>query len=1192
MAARRARVLVRMLTAASLLLASLVLLAAPPAMAAAPAAWPKVRFDGANTGFNSSETHLSAANVASLAQDWSVSLGYHHGSPVVAGGVAYLGCDPDAFCAVDTVTGAVRWRTVVGTQAPRAAAVVGNVVIVGASRPPVLYALDAGTGAVVWKTLVSNSPGADFAPYVVLADGLVIAAVSHHLFAWDTATGIQRWVLPLGVGSAPTVVNGVLYLESPGWSPVVYAIRAATGETIWRSKARQANAGTSPTVWNGLVIVDNTDPLLPGSLLGYAIGGCGAAVCAPVWSWQAPAPGGVSARAGNVLYRAISAESIGALDLASRQLLWTGETDGVPTPSPAGFGPPTVANGLVFAVSDGVVYAWAASGCGAPVCQPLWSAPGGNAAADVVVLDGRIYVADSYRLSAFTPRVNPPPVVAPPPVPERPPVPPVRTVPTTLQVQRDHLSIQRAIDASIDGDTIVVAPGVYHERLDFHGKAIEVRSAGGPEVTTVDGDGVSTVVMFQTNETRASTLRGLTIRNGYDTSSGGIGAEKASPTIVGNIVSGNLGSGIEVYLGAPLVEGNQIRDNRPILEGTGGSGGGLYLAALAGAEVRRNVIENNGTSGEGGGAYIRGPATVVDNVVRRNRSYSAGGGMYVGGDSRTLVAQNVIVGNSTQGTGGGIELGNGTESGPRVIANTIADNAAWRATGMHTRLAYGRAELVSNVIAGPVHVAVVACDHIFQNVVPHFSHNDVFGGAPADDLSCGDPAADGGSTADPRFVDAGAGDYRLGRGSPAIDAGAAQPTTGGTDIAGAPRVVDGDGDGVATIDAGAYEAQPPVPEPGAGYRPLEPARILDTRNGTGGFSAAVGPAGTIAVPVAGRGGVPATGASAVVLNVTVTQPTAETFLTVFPNGTPRPLASNLNVLAGQTVPNLVTAKLGADGKVAMYNHSGTVHVVADVVGWYGEVGAPGGSRLNPLAPARVLDTRTGTGGFGSPVGAASTISPLVTGVGGVPAAGVTAVVLNVTVTEPTAETFLTVFPSGTTRPLASNLNAIAGRTVPNLVIAKVGADGRVSVYNHSGRAHVIFDVVGWFGADGAPAGSRFHPLVPARVLDTRNGTGGLGGPVGPGATIFPTIAGQGGVPLGGVTAVVLNVTVTQPTAETYVTVFPSGTTPPLASNLNVLPGQTVPNLVVARVGPDGKVSVYNNTGTLHVVIDVVGWFAI
>jgi len=377
------------------------------------------------------------------------------------------------------------------------------------------------------------------------------------------------------------------------------------------------------------------------------------------------------------------------------------------------------------------------------------------------------------------------------------------------------------------------------------------------------------------------------------------------------------------------------------------------------------------------------------------------------------------------------------------------------------------------------------------------------------------------------------------------------------------------------------------------FHELTPARVLDTRDGTGGFSAPVGPAATIAVPVAGKGGVPATGASAVVLNVTITQPTGDTFLTVFPSGTTRPLASNLNAPPGKSVPNLVVAKLGADGKVAVYNNVGTSHVIYDVMGWFSDASGANGARYSSLTPARILDTRDGTGGFSVPVGVGGTISPKVTGVGGVPATEVSAVVLNVTATQPTAgESFLTVFPAGGARPLASNLNFVAGQTVPNLVMAKVGADGKVSVYNNLGTSHVIFDVVGWFGSDADTAGARYNTLSPSRILDTRNGTGGFSAPVGEAATISPTVVGVGGVPATGVTAVVLNVTATQPTAaESFLTVFPAGAARPLASNLNFLAGQTVPNLVMAKVAANGKVSVFNNLGTSHVIFDVVGWYS-
>ena len=91
----------------------------------------------------------------------------------------------------------------------------------------------------------------------------------------------------------------------------------------------------------------------------------------------------------------------------------------------------------------------------------------------------------------------------------------------------------------------------------------------------------------------------------------------------------------------------------------------------------------------------------------------------------------------------------------------------------------------------------------------------------------------------------------------------------------------------------------------------------------------------------------------------------------------------------------------------------------------------------------------------------------------IPAAGVGAVALNVTVTEPTAASFLTVWPTGATRPLASNVNFVAAQTAPNMVLVPVGANGQISIYNNAGSAHVIVDVLGWF------PDSTFHGLTPA-----------------------------------------------------------------------------------------------------------------
>ncbi|MEV7278415.1 FlgD immunoglobulin-like domain containing protein [Streptomyces sp. NPDC093111] len=367
------------------------------------------------------------------------------------------------------------------------------------------------------------------------------------------------------------------------------------------------------------------------------------------------------------------------------------------------------------------------------------------------------------------------------------------------------------------------------------------------------------------------------------------------------------------------------------------------------------------------------------------------------------------------------------------------------------------------------------------------------------------------------------------------------------------------------------------------YEPVTPTRVMDTRSGTGVAKAKVGAGKTVTLTVAGRGGVPAKGVSAVVLNVTATNATASTFVSAYPYGTTRTSASNLNVVAGRTVPNLVVVPV-KDGKVTFYNRNGSLDLLADVAGYYTLSGK--GSLYEPVTPTRLMDTRDGTGVARAKVGADKTVSLTVAGRGGVPAEGVTAVVLNVTATNPTASTFVSVYPYGTTRTSASNLNVVAGQTVPNLVVVPV-QDGKVTFYNRNGSVDLLADVAGYYTS--GTTGSLYEPVTPARLMDTRNGTGVAKAKVGADKTVTLTVAGKGGVPATGVTAVVLNVTATNPTASTFVSVYPYGTTRTSASNLNVVAGQTVPNLVVVPV-QDGKVTFYNRNGSVDLLADVAGYY--
>jgi hypothetical protein len=370
------------------------------------------------------------------------------------------------------------------------------------------------------------------------------------------------------------------------------------------------------------------------------------------------------------------------------------------------------------------------------------------------------------------------------------------------------------------------------------------------------------------------------------------------------------------------------------------------------------------------------------------------------------------------------------------------------------------------------------------------------------------------------------------------------------------------------------------------YTPIGPERVLDTRNGTGAPEAPVGQGGTISLQVEGVDGVPASGVTAVVLNVTAVSPTTSGYVTVYPDGEARPTASNLNFTAGEIIPNLVTVPVGSDGKVDFYNFAGSVNLVADLEGYYSSVAT--GSAFDSLGPVRVLDTRNGTGGFTGTVGAGQTLGLQVAGVDGVPVDGVTAVVLNVTVTEPTDSSYVTVFPLGVTVPTASNLNFTAGETIPNQVIVPVNAFGQIGFYNNSGSVDLVADLAGYY-TDTA-GGSALTSIGPVRVLDTRNGTGAPEAAVGPGGTISLQVDGVDGVPASGVTAVVLNVTAVSPTTSGYLTVFPDGETQPTVSNLNFTAGEVIPNLVTVPVGADGKIDFYNFAGSVNIVADLAGYY--
>ena len=371
---------------------------------------------------------------------------------------------------------------------------------------------------------------------------------------------------------------------------------------------------------------------------------------------------------------------------------------------------------------------------------------------------------------------------------------------TIKRVPADFPSIQAAIDASANGDTVLVSPGTYRENIDFRGKRITVQSESGPESTIIDGGGSGTVVKFVTREDESTVIRGFTIQNGAQSyEGGGIGVSGSSPKILGNRIINNLGCGISVNFGSPVIQGNTISHNQRTC---GVGAGAIYLGGSSSPQVLDNIISDN-TGGSIGGAIIdwsADKAVIRNNIIMGNKG-SVGGGIALYNDnSSVVIVQNLIIGNSAP-QGGGIWW----SSPPLVFANnTVADNTSTGAGSAVFAGFFGSSLTMSNnILAGKAGQSVLGCDRSsITQVSTRFRNNIVFGaGVPGYSASCGNQTGiDGNLAVDPLFVAGDVGNYHLRPGSPAINAGdgsvSAIPPR---DFDSNPRVVDGQ------IDIGAYE---------------------------------------------------------------------------------------------------------------------------------------------------------------------------------------------------------------------------------------------------------------------------------------------------------------------------------------------------------------------------------------------------
>lgn len=392
---------------------------------------------------------------------------------------------------------------------------------------------------------------------------------------------------------------------------------------------------------------------------------------------------------------------------------------------------------------------------------------------------------------------------------------------------------------------------------------------------------------------------------------------------------------------------------------------------------------------------------------------------------------------------------------------------------------------------------------------------------------------------------------------------------------------------VLTVDSGLAPAD---------YSPVGPKRVFDTRPGQSPDSIRkvlkqkVGGAYELEVRLTDLPGfVPVSGVGAVSLNVTASNSEGAGFVTVYACGV-RELVSSLNISAGKNVANAVVTPVSAAGTVCFYSNVRT-DIIVDVNGWL-----PAGGALSPVGPKRVFDTRAGQSPGAlrsvpkSPVTGGTMLEVEIANLPGlVPSTGVGIVSLNVTVTNPVDAGYLTVY-SCATRELVSSVNFVAGQTVANAVLAAVSAAGTVCFFA-SVTTDIVVDINGW-----VKAGSDFTGLNPRRVLDTRAGQSPdalrdvakhkIGGEyvLEVRVTDLPNVT-----PAGGVAAVSLNVTATNPEGDGYVTVSACGTREQVSS-LNFASGETVANAVLAPVSATGTICLYSQVPT-DIIVDINGWFA-
>jgi CSLREA domain-containing protein len=711
------------------------------------------------------------------------------------------------------------------------------------------------------------------------------------------------------------------------------------------------------------------------------------------------------------------------------------------------------------------------------------------------------------------------------------------------------------------------------EDLTIVGKGLGATTIQASETSWQDA--TSRVFATSGSDPVALHLASMTVRNGNSGAQQGGGIALTHTTH-------------KLFLDHVVMQDNHTPSN------SGGAIAGGGAITIAHSWIRTNVAQQAGAIETGG------TLTISDSKFDANEAVGNAAAIRMGGQAVGSITRSEFIGNIAGPNGQSIiQVGRGgpTETTKLTITNsTFAENK-----GGYTLATAGvgvEGVLKNDTFAGNSGISVLGNFSLRNTIVADSGGTNCGGNVTSlghnlfDDTSCPTQASD--LQAEPKLGQ-WVMDFTMARppmaGSPAIDAGANCPTI---DQHGTARPKDGDSDGLATCDIGAIEAPkgttPPPPPPATTFVPIDSLRLLDTRIGNG-LSGPFTANTARSVAIAGRFWIP-DNAVAITANLTVVGQQQAGYLSVTPDPNNNPSTSALNFPLGDIRPNNITSPLAADGKLSIVYRAGAgkkTHVVLDVTGYFVE--ATTGATYKAVTPARLLDTRVGNGLSGK-FNARTVRDFDVAGRGGVPANAV-AVTGNLTVVGQNAAGYVTLGPDLSNAPLTSTINFPLGETRANGVTVQLLADGTldaVYIAPLGKTTHLLFDVTGYYVPDST--GSKYYPLDPGRVLDTRVGKG-LTGSFKTDIARSLAVEGHAGVPTAA-TAVTGNLTVVGQMDDGYVSMTKALDSTPDTSTLNFPIGDVRANGVTGPLTNAGTVGLVYKASpgkTTDLILDITGYFA-